>query len=109
MFAAIFAAYSAALLALTLGITLSGFAGPATWAATMDVGGKSSTSVMAILNMSGNFGAYLCPKAIGWILGRFHERWDLVMMMLAIVYFTGGLCWLAVDPDVAKSSRSRVT
>ena len=68
---AISASYPVALAALTIGITFGGFAGPATWAATMDVGGKSSTSVMAFLNMTGNVGAYLCPAAIGWILDRF--------------------------------------
>jgi nitrate/nitrite transporter NarK len=100
---AIFTAYPTALAALVMGMTLAGFAGPATWAATMDVGGKSSTSVMAVLNMSGNLGAYLCPKAIGWILETFPERWDLVLLMLAIVYITGGLCWLPVDPDTRRS------
>jgi MFS family permease len=106
MAAAIFAAYPWALAALVVGITFSGFAGPATWAATMDVGGKSSTSVMAILNMSGNLGAYLCPKAIGWILQTRAERWDLVLLMLTMVYIAGGLCWLAVDPQARMSSES---
>ena len=95
--------YPAALVALALGLTAGGFAGPATWAATMDLGGKSSTSVMAILNMTGNLGAYLCPRAIGWILDAFPERWDLVLLMLATVYILGGLCWLLVNPDTRKS------
>jgi nitrate/nitrite transporter NarK len=95
--------YPAALVALALGLTAGGFAGPATWAATMDLGGKSSTSIMAILNMIGNLGAYLCPRAIGWILDAFPERWDLVLLMLATVYILGGLCWLLVNPDTRKS------
>jgi MFS transporter, ACS family, D-galactonate transporter len=93
------AAYPVALAALTLGAAVSGFAAPATWAATMDVGRESSTSVMAILNMSGNLGAFLCPIAVGRILHAFPEGWGLVLLMLAIVYLAGGLCWLLVDPD----------
>jgi nitrate/nitrite transporter NarK len=95
--------YPAALVALALGLTAGGFAGPATWAATMDVGGQSSTSVMAILNMTGNLGAYLCPRAIGWMLDVFPERWELVLLMLATVYILGGLCWLLVNPDTRNS------
>ena len=95
--------HPAALVALALGLTAGGFAGPATWAATMDLGGKSSTSVMAILNMTGNLGAYLCPRAIGGILDAFPERWDLVLLMLAAVYILGGLCWLLVNPDTRTS------
>ena len=66
---------AAALAALGLGAAISGLAAPATWAATMDVGGKSATSIMAIINMSGNLGAYACPKAVGKILDAYPERW----------------------------------
>jgi MFS family permease len=107
--AAAFAAYPASLVAVALGMTASGFAGPATWAATMDVGGRSSTSVMAVLNMSGNFGAFLCPIAIGGILGAFPEGWNLVLLMLAMVYIIGGLCWLPVDPDAPRLAGSTPT
>jgi hypothetical protein len=55
---------TAALAVLASGVTMAGLAGPATWAAMMDLGGKSSTSVMAVLNMSGNVGAFLCPVAV---------------------------------------------
>ena len=53
--------------------------------------------------MTGNLGAYLCPRAIGGILDAFPERWDLVLLMLAAVYILGGLCWLLVNPDTRTS------
>ena len=94
---AIFMTHPAAALAvLASGVTLAGLAGPATWAATMDLGGKSSTSVMAVLNMSGNVGAFLCPVAVGTILDAFPERWSLVLLMFSMVYITGGIM-LAAD------------
>ena len=95
---AIFMTHPAAALAvLASGVTLAGLAGPATWAATMDLGGKSSTSVMAVLNMSGNVGAFLCPIAVGAILDAFPERWSLVLLMFSMVYITGGICWLLTN------------
>jgi MFS family permease len=97
-----------ALVTLTLGAVASGFAAPATWAATMDVGGKWSSSVMAIGNMTGNLGAYLCPKAVGLILDAFPERWGLVLLMLAVVSILGGLFWLLVSPQAPTGSRRSI-
>jgi sugar phosphate permease len=97
-----------ALMVLALGAAASGMAAPATWAATMDVGGKSATSVMAIANMSGNAGAFLCPVAVGAILDAFPERWALVLLMFALVSIAGGLCWLFLDPDRPDDSSIRV-
>jgi MFS family permease len=95
---------AAALVALTLGSAASGFSAPATWAATMDVGGKSSGSVMAVGNMTGNLGAFLCPVAVGAILDTFPGKWGTALLMLAIVSITGGLCWLLVNSDVREWS-----
>jgi len=107
--AAIFVTGPAAALAiLALGMAVAGLAGPATWAATMDLGGKSATSVMAVLNMSGNLGAFLCPIAVGAILDAFPERWGLVLLMFALVYLAGGLCWLLTDTGQAMRSQHSV-
>ncbi len=91
-----------AVLALTLSTVASGFAAPATWAATMDVGGKSSASVMAVINMTGNLGAFLCPIAVGAILEIFPERWGLALLMLGLVSVAGGVFWLLVNPIAPK-------
>jgi MFS family permease len=88
-----------ALAALAVGAAASGLAAPATWAVTMDVGGRSAASVMAIANMSGNLGAFLCPIAVGALLDAFPERWGLVLFMFALVSILGGVCWLLLDPD----------
>jgi MFS family permease len=90
---------SLALAALALGAAASGLAAPATWAVTMDIGAGSAASVMALANMSGNLGAFICPIAVGAILDAFPERWGLVLLMFAVVSITGGLCWLLLDPD----------
>jgi MFS family permease len=98
--AAIGAGYpTPAVLALTVGAVASGFSAPATWAATMDIGGESSASVMAVINMTGNLGAFLCPVAVGAILENFPERWGLVLLMLGLVSIAGGISWLWVNPS----------
>jgi MFS family permease len=99
---------AAVLTVLALGAAASGLAAPATWAVTMDVGGDSAASVMALANMSGNCGAFLCPVAVGAILDAFPDRWEFVLLMFAMVSIAGGICWLFVDPDQKTGRGTRV-
>jgi MFS family permease len=96
---------ASALIVLALGAASLGLAAPATWAATMDLGGgRSAASVMALANMAGNLGAFLCPVAVGAILDTWPGRWDVVLLMFAAVSVVGGLCWIFLDPDATRSS-----
>jgi MFS family permease len=93
-----------ALMVLALGAASLGLANPATWAATMDVGGgRSAASLMAIANMAGNLAALFCPIAVGFVLDASGGRWNLVLLMLAAVAFTGALCWVFLDPKPAET------
>ena len=98
--AAIFTpALEVALLVLAIGAAASGLASPATWAAAMDLGGRSSATVMGIVNMTGNLGAFLCPLAVGAILDATGDRWNLVLLMFAGVSLAGALSWVFLDPQ----------
>jgi MFS family permease len=89
-----------ALAVLALGSAALGLAAPATWAATMDLGGgRSAASVMAVANMAGNLAAFLCPLAVGAILDHTGGNWNLVLLMLTAVALCGALCWLLLDPE----------
>jgi MFS family permease len=99
---------ASALIILALGTTSMGLAAPATWAVTMDLGGsRSSASVMAVANMAGNLGAFLCPVAVGAILDTWTGRWDIVLLMFAAVSGLGALCWTFIDPDASREDSSR--
>jgi nitrate/nitrite transporter NarK len=90
----------AALCVLALGAASLGLAAPATWAATMDIGGsRSAASVMALANMAGNLAAFLCPIAVGAILDHTEGNWTLVLAMLTAVALCGAVCWIFVNPD----------
>ncbi len=95
-----------ALVVLALGAASLGLAAPATWAATMDLGGaRSAASVMALANMAGNLGAFLCPIAVGAILDTPGGHWNLVLLMFAAVALGGSLCWVFLDPETSRSAR----
>jgi nitrate/nitrite transporter NarK len=96
---------ASALIVLALGAASLGLAAPATWAVTMDLGGsRSSASVMAVANMAGNLGAFLCPVAVGAILDTWPGRWDIVLLMFAAVSGLGALCWTLIDPDASREA-----
>jgi len=88
-----------------VGAASLGLANPATWAATMDLGGgRSAASLMAIANMAGNLAALLCPIAVGAVLDASGDRWDLVLLMLAAVASAGALCWAFLDPRPTEAN-----
>src|SRR5262249_34381752 len=87
---------------LALGAASIGLAAPATWAATMDLGGaRFAASVMAVANMAGEPGALLCPGAGGGILHAPRGRREPVVRMLPRAPFPRRLCWifLELEPD----------
>jgi MFS family permease len=91
-----------ALVLISLSSACAGISAPATWAATMDIGGPASASLMAFGNMVGNLGAYLCPAAIGLMLKLNPNGWSSILLMIAIVLMIGGICWLFLNPEPKK-------
>ena len=87
---------------LALAVVLSSFSGPPSWTATLDIAGRFSALVMAIMNMAGNLGALLLPIALGYLIGHIERTggdWTLVIYLIALIYLVAAAAWLAVYPD----------
>ncbi len=87
---------------LSLGSMLGAFAGPPSWTATMDIAGRYSALLMAVMNMAGNAGALLMPIILGYLIGHIERTggdWNLVLYLLAGTQLAAAFCWLAVKPD----------
>ena len=87
---------------LSLGTLMGSFAGPPSWTATMDIAGRYSALLMAVMNMAGNAGALLMPIVLGYLIGHIERTggdWDLVLYLIAATQLVSALCWLAVNPD----------
>ena len=91
------------LAALLSASSLAGsFSGPPSWTATMDIAGRYSALLMAVMNMAGIAGALLMPIALGYLIGHIERTggdWNLVLYLIAATQLTAALCWLAVRPD----------
>jgi MFS family permease len=82
------------------GIFFSGLAAPATWAATIDVGGRQTAVVFAVMNMAGSVAAISIPPALGYLIGEVkagNAQWNDVLYLQAAFYFIAALSWLLVN------------
>jgi MFS family permease len=89
-------------LIVSLGAVFSALANPATWATAMDLGGRYTAVLMAVMNMVGSLGAFHCPRHVGalfdHIAQRADGRWDLVLWLFAGINLAAAFAWLLVLP-----------
>lgn len=86
---------------ITLGTFLFGFSSTATWAATIDLGKERTPIVFAIMNMTGNLGAWACPLILGYLFeaiaaGRY--GWSAVGWIFLANFAAAAACWAFLDP-----------
>jgi sugar phosphate permease len=78
--------------------------GPA-WAVPMDVGGTSSGTVTAVMNMVGAIGASISPLVFGLLVER--GSWVAPFYVTAGVLTAGSLIWIfLIDPEKSVVDRS---
>jgi nitrate/nitrite transporter NarK len=88
----------AAVLVISLGSFFAALAAPCAYAMTIDMGGPHVATVNATMNMMGNFGAWLFPIVVPWLLARF-GNWDAVLVLFGALYVAGALFWLLLKPE----------
>jgi nitrate/nitrite transporter NarK len=66
-------------------------------------------TVNATVNMMGNFGAWIFPVVVPWLLVRFGS-WDAVLVVFGSLYVIGALFWLLLKPEgtIVEQALSRV-
>lgn len=102
-----------AVVLISSGVFLAGFAGPTAYALTIDVGGRHVAAIFSTMNMFGNLGAGL----LAWVVPHFRtavERalggtpeatrtsWAAVLLLFASMYLAGAACWtqLKIVPNL---------
>ena len=88
----------AAVLVISAGSFFAALASPCAYAMTIDLGGAHVATVNATMNMMGNFGAWVFPIAVPWLLARFGS-WDAVLVVFGAVYVGAAVCWLLLNPE----------
>ncbi|MCP4171225.1 MAG: MFS transporter [Fuerstiella sp.] len=86
---------------IAIGALFSGIGSPAAWTATIDIGGRHTAVVMAVMNMAGCLAGVLLPLLLGNWFEQIREtdgNWNLVIYLHAVFYFSGALSWILVNP-----------
>ena len=87
---------------MALGALFSGIANPASWAATIDLGGKHTAIVMGTMNMAGCLAGFMLPILLGsWFtsIKQSGGSWEPVIYLHAGFYFVAAAAWLFINPN----------
>lgn len=68
------------------------------WATAVDVGGRHAGVTAAAMNTVGQVGGILSPIVLAYLVDLTND-WNIPLMVLAGIYATAALAWLAIDPD----------
>jgi ACS family glucarate transporter-like MFS transporter len=66
------------------------------WAVPIDIAPDHAGVITGCMNTVGNLGG-LCPIVVGFAVDRWHS-WTFPFYVTALVYASGALAWLAIDP-----------
>ncbi len=69
----------------------------ACWAVCLDIGRDHAGVVTGCMNTFSNLGGVLTPLVVAYAVGQW-QSWTIPFYVTAIVYATGALIWLAIDP-----------
>ena len=86
-----------ALLLITLGSFAGALAGSAGYTVTIDKGGPYVAPVFGVMNMSGNFGAAICPLVVGQFVVL--SGWQGVLLLFVGIYLAAAGCWALLNPE----------
>lgn len=80
-------------------------AGACGYVVTIEKSGQYVGPVFGAMNMSGNFGAALCPIVIAFVANRgsFAEiespDWDSVLVVFIVITLAAAVCWMLLNPN----------
>ena len=93
----------AAGLLIAIGGAASMFTLGSAWATAIDLGGRDSAVLSAIMNTAGQGGGILSPIVLAYIVDRLGS-WSLPLEVLAGLYLTAAVSWLRIEPERRRTS-----
>lgn len=94
---------------LGIGSLFAGSGSAAAWACTMDISGKHTSIMFALMNMTGNIGALVCPLLVGYLIKEIklgHGDWNMVLYLFVGIYILGAMAWAGLNPLRSAVSRA---
>jgi MFS family permease len=97
-----------AMFAMGLASFCSDLTMPISWDACVEIGGPYTATVAASMNMLGNFAGFAAPVVGGVILERTGGNWSILIYTMAVAAIVSALCWLYINPELARRQREEV-
>ncbi|HZT28871.1 MAG TPA: MFS transporter [Bryobacteraceae bacterium] len=91
-----------AVLVISFGSFFMGVSGPCAWAGTMDISGRYTAIVFALMNMAGVVGDMTSPVAVGYLFSYVQQSagdWNWILFLFAGIYGAAALSWAVLDPS----------
>lgn len=85
-----------AVLVLSGGAFAAALAGPSAYALTIDLGGRHTSQVFAIMNTSGSVGSIVFPLIAPWIVSV-TGSWNAVLVVFGGIHLGAAVAWLTFD------------
>jgi MFS transporter, ACS family, D-galactonate transporter len=82
---------------ITGGSFVFAFGSATSYAITMDLGGRRTATLFALMNMCGNIGAAICPSVIGLLIPRI--GWEPLLFVFGGIYLAAAACWMFLNPE----------
>ncbi len=89
---------------LALALASADLALGACWSVCLDVGHRYAGVVTGFMNTLGNFGGFLGPLVVGYVVQR-TGSWTVPFYIAAGIYAASALMWLLIDPTREIGSR----
>jgi MFS family permease len=83
---------------LSVGTAATMFTLGAVWGTCLDIGGNHAGVVSATMNTAGQIGSILSPIVVIYLAERYDD-WNAPLVLIAILFALGAVCWCAIDPS----------
>ena len=92
-------------LLIALGGAASMFTLAPAWATAIDLGGRNSAMLGAIMNTAGQVGGVLSPIVLAHIVERYNN-WSIPLHVLSCLYLAAAISWMLINPDWKRSAET---
>lgn len=92
---------------IALGGAASMFTLAPAWATAIELGGRNSAVLSALMNTAGQVGGILSPIVLAYLVDRL-GNWAMPLHILSGLYLVAAVCWILIKPERCENTQIRV-
>ena len=95
---------------MAIGAFFGGMSMPTGWAANIDIGGKQTPLLFALMNMSSTAAGIVAPPVVGYLMQHVRQLpggYGTIVYLHVAIYVASAACWFLVNPKRSYDEVSR--